>query len=503
MAKRTISWKRLPIRGKVTVWVAVIAAVMIVLFAVSSVVCRDVFNGYDRLFDENITCYQLQEALDVESRAFQNYAREASQANRRSYEAAVAATGQAVAALPFDYSRIGQERYARTWNILNGYEGYCVYRDQVIAADPDSPDYTDRFYRVVEMQEALADYALRLTQVTLEEGNEAYESQARIFSLVPLLQAVLAVLALVSIMGIFRVLSNALIRPLLQMARESRRIAVNDFSGEDIPVTSEDEVGELTAAFNRMKGSMGDYIATLEEKNRISEALHREELEKLELERNLDHTKLEMLKSQVNPHFLFNTLNMISCMARLEEAETTDRMILSLGNLFRYNLRTKEQEVYLEQEIEALDDYIYIQQMRFDGRISYRKLLEVDPGKVKIPAFTLQPVVENAFAHGLAAREEGCRITLRIWEEGGRVTVSICDNGRGMSSGELARLREKIRSREQTGQGIGLGNISSRIFMLYPEGDVRIYSRQGRGTVIQFVIPQNRGYDGEDTDCGR
>lgn len=80
-----------------------------------------------------------------------------------------------------------------------------------------------------------------------------------------------------------------------------------------------------------------------------------------------------MLKSQVNPHFLFNTLNMISCMARLEDASTTDQMIVHLGNLFRHNLRTKRQQITLEEELDGLEDYIYLQQMRFDGRITVEK----------------------------------------------------------------------------------------------------------------------------------
>ena len=219
--------------------------------------------------------------------------------------------------------------------------------------------------------------------------------------------------------------------------------------------------------------------------------LHHRELERLELEKNLDHTRLEMLKSQVNPHFLFNTLNMISCMARLEDAEDTDKMILSLSGIFRYNLRTKEQEVLLEQELEALDDYIYIQQTRFDGRIAYKKQVEVDPLQVRIPSFTLQPIVENAFIHGLSHREEGGHIFLRIWQEGTMLHISVADNGRGMTDAELAALHQRMHESEHTGRGIGLGNISRRISMLYTEGDLRIHSRPGRGTVIQCHIPQS------------
>ena len=256
---------------------------------------------------------------------------------------------------------------------------------------------------------------------------------------------------------------------------------------------SRDEVGELVHAFNRMKCAMQKYIATLEEKNRIADALHQEALLKFELEKNLERTRLEVLKSQVNPHFLFNTLNLISCMARLEEADTTDRMILSLSHLFGYNLRTKAQEVYLEQELEALDDYLYLQQMRFGSRITCRKEILVDPQAVRLPSFSLQPVVENAFVHGLSAKEEDGRILLRVWQQGNLLWVSVADNGKGMTPAEREALLQKAEDSERTGRGIGLGNIKKRIEMMYQGGSLEIYSRPGHGTAVQLVIPQQGG----------
>ena len=114
----------------------------------------------------------------------------------------------------------------------------------------------------------------------------------------------------------------------------------------------------------------------------------------------------------------------------------------------------------------------------------------MDPGQARIPSFTLQPLVENAFVHGLRSCEEGGRIFLRIWQAGDMLHVSIADNGSGMDGQRLQQLRERLKASEHTGQGIGLGNISRRIAMLYDRGDLQIYSRQGRGTVIQFRIPQ-------------
>lgn len=142
--------------------------------------------------------------------------------------------------------------------------------------------------------------------------------------------------------------------------------------------------------------------------------------------------------------------------------------------------------------------------MRFDGRVSCGVHLDVDPTQVRIPSFTLQPMVENAFRHGLKTREGGGRITVRIWQENEKLTVSIADNGGGMTQEQLRELHRKITESEQTGRGIGLGNIHRRIQILYPDaGGLYIYSRAGCGTVVQMVIPQNCKCAREETLCTR
>lgn len=482
-------WKDLSINHKVMVWITTILLTMLFSTGLSLFIGQQTFQNFDLLLDNNVTCYKVQEAIKEEKRCFEAFVREISQENSQKYMDACAATQKCIDALPFDYQQIGQERYARTWNLVHGYEGYIQYRDAFWQQDMSQTERVEEMYRIIEMQDYLSDYALRLVQATLEESNVLYNANSSLFQVLPWIFSGLFAIAMMLILAIMNTLSRTVVQPLVRMAQQSRKITENDFSGDDLAVESGDEVGELTHAFNRMKHAMAEHISTLE-------VLHKEEMQNLKLEKNLDLTRLEVLKSQVNPHFLFNTLNMISCMARLEDAETTDQMIVSLGNLFRYNLRTKEQVVYLDQELDALDDYIYIQQMRFDGRITFQKILHVDSHSVKIPSFTLQPVVENAFTHGLKNTEEGGRVVLRIWQQDTHLIISIVDNGKGMSQVELSTLSQRILESEKTGKNIGLGNIRRRISMLYPDGAMHIYSRKGCGTAIQFIIPQTEEPEG-------
>ena len=471
------------LRTKVVGWLAALFLAAVVAIGTAAAVGQWTLNSFDALLEDNSACYTVQDAIKAEARAFERYVREPSQENAQDYAAACTATEQSLDDLPFDYDAIGEERYARTWNLKQGYAGYQQQRDAFLELPETAPDYVGAMYDVMEAQDYLTEYALRLTQATLEQQSTIYKERALFLKRLPWLYAGLLAASVALMAVVLRLLSSTVVAPLLRLVQASRSIAQNDFSGEDLPVQTSDEVGQLTRTFNQMKHAMADYFAA-------QTALHREEVRNLALEKDLEHTRMEVLKSQVNPHFLFNTLNMISCMARLEDASTTDEMIVRLGSLFRHNLRTKQQEITLEEELEGVEDYIYLQQMRFDGRITVEKKIEVDPAAVRLPSFTLQPIIENAFGHGLKACEEGGRILLRVWQEGDRLLVTVADNGKGMTEAELAALQEKIRQSEQTGKSIGLGNISRRMAMLYPDGAMNIYSRAGHGTVIRFEIPQ-------------
>ena len=476
MEQQTTAQKQMSLRAKATGWLAAILLVTLISIGIATAVGQWTVKAFDTLLEDNAACYAVQDAIKEETRAFEHYVREPSQESSQTFADACAAAEESLAALPFDYAKIGEDRYARTWSLRQGYAGYQKARDAFLQLAPSAEDYVERMYAVMDQQDYLAEYALRLTQATLEQENTTYSSHATRLQRLPWLYFGLLAAAVALMLLLIRVLNRAVVQPLLRLAQASRSIAGGDYTGADLPMHSGDEVGQLTGTFNRMKHAMAEHLSTLN-------ALHREEVRNLALEKDLEHTRLEVLKSQVNPHFLFNTLNMISCMARLEDASTTDQMIVHLGSLFRHNLRTKQQEVTLEEELDGLEDYIYLQQMRFDGRITVEKKIEADPAAVRLPSFTLQPIVENAFSHGLKSCEEGGRILLRGWMQGRTLILTVADNGRGMTPAELDALQEKIAQSERTGRSIGLGNISRRITMLYPEGRMQVFSREGHGTV--------------------
>lgn len=483
-------WFSISLKQKLGVYTIMVVLVMGLSVVFNIRMMDYALGGFSGILDDNARCHDFQEAMELEVGAFENYVRNRSVENREEYVLSCVRSERCIRSLPYDYGRIGRERYARTWNVKNAYENYSLFREDVLSMDVRSGGYIEKLYRVYSMQEYIQTYARRLVQVTLTDGNDSYHEKEPVFRQMPYWILVFSLVMLVLTVGFTRILGNTLVNPMIRLAHCTRKIARNDFGGTDLEVPNQDEMGELVAAFNKMKHSTEGYINTLKKNSEMAELLHQEELERINMEKQLNSARLELLKSQINPHFLFNTLNMIGCMAKLEDASTTEKMIYSMGNLFRYTLKTSEQVVFLEQELKVVQDYIYIQQMRFGGRIRYDSSVEVDAGKVKIPSFSLQPVVENAIIHGLSKKEQGGRLHLRIWQEGSCVTISVTDTGLGMSEAKRTELEEALQSRRTSKVGIGLGNIYRRIHIMYEGGSMRIYSREGCGTTVQMKIPQ-------------
>jgi two-component system LytT family sensor kinase len=203
-----------------------------------------------------------------------------------------------------------------------------------------------------------------------------------------------------------------------------------------------------------------------------------------EQERLLLHARMEALQNQVNPHFLFNTLNSISSLVRFDP-ETAREVISKLAMILRRLLSTSEAFAPLREEFEFIDNYLDIEVVRF-GRDKLRVVKELDPASldVVVPSMLLQPLVENSIKHGLAPKVEGGSIYLRSRVSDSKLIIEVEDDGVGMGGAHLER------SSTWTGMGIGIANISERLQVLYGEtARMTIDSHEGKGTLIRIRLP--------------
>ena len=467
-------WMSCSLERKVR-WITIsTAAVVILSITAVMLVAGYGMKGFGDLLMGNSRSLAFWSAMDAESSSFQYYAGDRTPENREKYEMSCARTRSALKSLPFDYEEIGADRYGVTWSILNMYENYAAARDAFLEMEEGAPDYLDRLYTIYRVQGYLATHAGRLEQMTVESGNERYEMQRPLFIIVPAVSILWGAAALLMVRWLNRSVQRNIVRPMVELAEDSRRIGENDFTGPDTHAEGGDEIASLVRAFCTMKASTRGYIEALTEKHKM--------------EKQLDEVRLQMLKNQINPHFLFNTLNMIASTAQIEDADTTEKMIHALSRLFRYNLKSTDSVMPLERELKVVQDYMYLQQMRFGQRIRYDTDCKPDTMEVLVPSFALQPLVENAIIHGISPKGQGGRIHVRSWMEGRRLWISVADTGRGMAQERLEEIRLALARGEEKATGVGVGNIYRRVHGMYRDGEVFIYSSEGRGTVVQMAF---------------
>lgn len=238
-----------------------------------------------------------------------------------------------------------------------------------------------------------------------------------------------------------------------------------------------DEIGEVTESYNFMVDRISALMA-----------------EQYRLGQNLKNAELKALQAQINPHFLYNTLDTINQLATLDMVGEINAVVHALSRFYRLSLSKGDDVISIQDEVNLVSYYVSIQNMRFNNRIEYvveidEKILEFD-----IPKITLQPLVENAILHGLlGSKDKGGRITIKGRFEKDVILLTVEDNGVGISDESIISLLcGTINSK--TGSGYGIRNINERIKLYYGEGyGAKIQSKLGEGTSVEIRIPPFKG----------
>lgn len=243
-------------------------------------------------------------------------------------------------------------------------------------------------------------------------------------------------------------------------------------------ILNEDEIGELGRNFNEML----DQMEELKDKEYQTKQL-------------LSQAKYKALQAQINPHFLYNTLDTMSSVADSRGCPEVSMLSQSLSNIFRYSLNMKEPLSTVSRELMHLKNYTYIMSVRMRDDIKYVFDVDKDVMQDKIPRLSLQPLVENAINHGLRNKRGEKIIHIKAKKKDGGLIISVVDNGVGMDAEEMNRsLRENAVERSESGKSIGLHNINARLKMLYGEQyGLFIKSRKEEGTCVSMLLPEKQG----------
>ncbi len=310
-------------------------------------------------------------------------------------------------------------------------------------------------------------------------GNEIYLDLNNLVDEVEIYSITFAVITIIFSLIFLILFSKQITEPLEQIAKHSTKVASGDFDLPPIKADTGDEIEDIAIAFNTMTKNIKRLFNQLKEK--------------LTLEKKLKEAELNKLQAQINPHFLYNTLNSISQVAILEDADQTGSLITRVADLFRYNLKHSSQTVRLEKELNNLKLYIEIMEIRFGDNIEFNITVSEDLMDKRIPSLTIQPLVENSFLHGLKGIEREGEINIEISKIEKGLLIIVEDNGRGIDEDTL----EKIKY-EQAEKMSGLQNIYDRLRLYYGRKDLfSIESRPEQGTKVELLIPEKESVDNE------
>lgn len=280
-----------------------------------------------------------------------------------------------------------------------------------------------------------------------------------------------AILVVVSLL-ISSLIARNITLPIQRLRDSMAKVQEGDFETADVEVVSENEIGSLTTSFNVMT-------------HRIRELMEQNIYEQEEKRKS----ELKALQSQINPHFLYNTLDSIIWMAEGKKNEEVVLMTASLARLLRQSISNEDELVSVGQEVEYARSYLTIQKMRYKDKLEFQIDVAPEINNVKIIKLVLQPIIENAIYHGMKYKESKGLLQVKGFMKGGNAVLQVIDNGVGMDEETLSHIYDKHKVNYHS-NGVGVYNVQKRLKLYYGENyGITYESEKGVGTTATITIP--------------
>ena len=353
----------------------------------------------------------------------------------------------------------------------------------------DIKGYSER-YESSEMSAGLARLLItRIQSIFISDSLTAFSAfNSRVSSVLASNAALVLAATLMALMVLER-FTFKLTWPLSKLAEAARAVGRGDYHHELPLSVSHDEIGTTAAAFSRMQESIREAFGELKSKSEVEKRLMEERVRVLDMDKQLKAAELLALQTQINPHFLFNTLSAGIQLAVSEEAGRTEDFLENLAAFIRYALKPPSRLVRVADEIECVQRYIWLLRLRFGDRFQFEVNADEAVLSSETPALVLQPLVENAVGHGLKNREEGGVVRVDARLLAGEAVLSVADSGDGMSEEEIRRVLGPEDHEVHEG-GIGLRNVIRRVTLATSgQGRVAIEGSAGQGTTIRIFLP--------------
>ena len=372
-----------------------------------------------------------------------------------------------------------------------------VDRSITFHSEAESENATKAFIEATRISNYISEMTLTLIDTELKTYDRFYRniiSQSEELKQLGIWLLLLIILLLLLFAYWF---SSRITKPVENLTRAAHELSEGHFDLK-IEVNSNDEIAFLAKMFDRMRININNLISEIHQKAQLEKELQQSKL-------LLRESQLRSLQSQINPHFLFNTLNTLSKKAYMDGSEETSDLIVSVAGLLRYNLKHLDKSMTLLDEVKVSQQYIDIQKARYTDRLAFYTEIDETCLDIQIPGLTLQPIVENAVIYAVEPNEDGGVIWFRVKDGGNRVIVEVEDNGPGMTEEKIKQIMEgQLDTTKGHASGIGLSNVVKRLRLFNGCEDVmQIESSLGSWTKVIIHIFKERGVDKPDETSNR
>ncbi|WP_040210172.1 sensor histidine kinase [Clostridium polynesiense] len=353
-------------------------------------------------------------------------------------------------------------------------------------------EFYKRLQETREITTFINEYSLKIQNEYLKYNEQLYKNISQDNSRKNAVLLISVAFMLIFASTFAKLMAKDITEPLNSLTDLSKKVSKGEF---DVPELETPEIYELqvvTEGFNAMVKDINDLVKEIQDKAAIEKRLKDEELKNLTAQNMIKESRLKVLQSQINPHFLFNALNSIVLTAVEEEAYNTEKMLNSVAVLLRYSLNMIDHITTIGGEFEIIKEYLFLQSIRFGDRVRFNIKLDEEVLEVKIPGMILQPLVENALTHGIEGMEEGGIINIEALKIRNHCIIKIEDNGAGMSYQKIEEILQGNNISKVHGQttGLGVGNVVNRLRIFFEDEDViTILSEENKGTKIYVKIP--------------
>ncbi|MFU0800286.1 MAG: sensor histidine kinase [Xylanivirga thermophila] len=387
-------------------------------------------------------------------------------------------------------------------NVIGSYQENAdqAYKKLILSEKYD--EFYPNFTEAKKVAGYVDEYVQRLNNSYLNYNGVIYQKLKQLTRMGRIIMVCLLVIITFMCIMFTIFFSKDITNPLNELVVASQKVSQGNFDIGGFKKSNINEINILFNDFNIMVKDIKGFIEEIKEKADIEKRLKDEEMKNLLFKNMLRDTQLKMLQSQINPHFLFNTLNTVTQMAIIENAPQTEKLINSISVLLRYSLNTVDERSTIGREVDIIKEYIYIQENRFKDRMNFVLDLDESLFNVEIPGMTLQPLVENAFIHGIEPKEDGGMISISIFKEDNFCNIRILDDGMGMSKEKVDRLLRDVDDTSYIGHttGIGIKNVRNRLDIMYRGRSIFIIkSKPNIGTSINIKIPLEGLRDNDKT----